>query len=216
MASLAHCVSQVGSIQAEVLSPIDFKKHKELTLELDHVKDELEQVPSHGPFLKNFKDQIVSLYGKIDESLISFELKRIQNEAKTIEVSLQSGNFKSVRKITESLRNHITSLWDHYRPSLEERRVLVFAEEMLKRAQNIGANEAILSFEEKQEVECALEGIGMALAEQDEKRAAFLFNALSEEQKKCLCSYLPQEERSGLWHEIKRAGHNDKIFLRKR
>ena len=129
---------------------------------------------------------------------------------------LQSGKFKSVQKIAGSLKNHIASLWDHYRPNLEERRVIVFAEEILKRAQNMGANEALLSFEEKQEVECALEGIGMALAEQDEKRAAFLFNTLSEEQKKCLCSYLPEEERSSLWYEIKRAGDNDKIFLRKR
>jgi hypothetical protein len=227
MASLAQCVAEVNIIQNQVSRPIDFREHDELLSQLDKVKDELESLPNVEVFSKNLKDQIVCLYGKIDDSLVSYELNTIQNEALLVHASLQSGDLKTLSQTADLLKNHIASLWDHYCPSLEERRVIAFAEEQLNEACFMlegcsdytpckKQKESPLSWEEILETESALQSIGEALLENDDKRAAYLFNRLSEAQKKRLCTYLPKEDRSSFLHEVEGAANNNKIFLRQR
>ncbi|MFS8563196.1 MAG: hypothetical protein LVR00_02225 [Rhabdochlamydiaceae bacterium] len=225
MVSLAQCVNQVNSIQNQASNPLSQEEHSELVQKLDRVKITIDCLS--GVFTKSLKDQVICLYGKIDDALISHELNTIKQEALNIQNMIRKGDCKTLSQTTRSLKNHIAALWDHYCPSLKERRVIAFAEEQLEEAASINGKcsdhrptqntkAAKLSAQEKEETEYALEAIGEALSENDEKRAAFAFNALSKEQQKLLCTYLPKEERSSFLHEIERAANNNKIFLRKR
>ncbi len=217
MVSLAQCLAQVNAIQLQASCPLNWSEHDALVEKLDHVKDNIEAIENADVFAKNLKDQIICLYGKIDDALISYELNTIQNEALLLQGMLKSRNIKALSQTVHSLKHHIASLWDHYRPSLQERRVITFAEEQLEEAMDARSTKtASLSIEEREEVESALEMIGDALIQNDEKRAAFEFNRLSKEQQKLLCAYLPKEERSSFLHEVEGAAHNNKIFLRKR
>ncbi len=205
MSLITECFNKVNWIQNYVACPINEKEHDELTRNLENVQERLKTLGA-SVFSKPLEDQIISLYGKIDESLFRYELGRIQNEATILEASRKAGNRKIVSQTTALLQNHITAIWDRYRPSLEERRVIAHIEQQLQ--------ETDLSDEKV--VEEALILIAEALSTNDEKRAAFVFNNLSPAEQKLLCSYLPQEERSDLLHEIEGATHNDKIFLRQR
>ena len=228
MASLAHCMNEVNMIKQQASHPIDLKEHDLLVAQLDKVKSELERLEKQskaGYFLQNIKEQIIYLYGKIDDCFISYELKTIENEALFIQDSLIHGNLKAAASTLGLLKDHIDSLWAHYCPSLAERRVLTFAEEQLEQAHAIlgspsakskRTKEQALSLKEREETEMALEMIADALSQNDEKRAAFFFNRLNKAQQKLLCSYLPKEERTSFLHEVEGAADHNKIFLRKR
>lgn len=205
MTLITDCFNQVNYIQNYVTSPINEKEHDELMAKLACVQTTLKTLGS-TIFSQDLEEQIISLYGKIDDSLFRYELQRLQNEADSLQASRTAGEYKSVCLTTDLLKKHITAIWDRYRPSLEERRVIARIEQQL---QNTDLENDTL-------VEEALTLIAEALSTNDEKRAAFVFNSLNASQQTLLCSYLPQEERSNLLHEIKGSAHNNKIFLRER
>ena len=220
MASIAQCLSWVNSIQEQVMRPINEDKHEELVGKLEEVNHQLETLERTsafaGAFSNNLKEQIISLYGKIDDSLIEHELGTIRDEALVLQNALQNNQTHTISQMVHALKNHIASLWDHYRPSVKERRVIAFAEQQLEKAASFDRKERIISLEERLETESALVLIGEALSDNDETRAAFEFNRLNAAQQKLLCSYLPKEDQPGFLHEVKGATNHNKIFLRNR
>lgn len=109
-------------------SPISRKKYQLLSRKLDHTWEAL-QAKTNNLFAKTqaegLKEQMVKLYGDLEEGLVKREVAQIKEES----TSLRNGRL--TRKAIKKLEVHISDLEQNHCPSIQNRRIIADAKQAL-------------------------------------------------------------------------------------
>lgn len=128
---------QLNTIQ----SPRQVKKlAKELertSSALQAMKDKAQGVfgQSRQDYFGKLEDEIVHMYGKIEEALVARKVSQIQHEAGSIQESLSHGDPVDIKSVN-ALKRHLFRFLKDYRPGIKDRQVIASARQTIKDAQN--------------------------------------------------------------------------------
>lgn len=149
--------------------------------------------------MQKLSEKTVSLYGKLDDQMIQYEVCQIQKEAESLEKTMGKKDMAALAKAVDALQEHINSLFDSYSPSLAQRRIIVIARLILDRATDLmEGREVDLSLDVDAlaytQAEAVLEEIVDLLGQNKNSAAKMRFNSLSPAQRKILLYYLPPHD----------------------
>lgn len=224
-----QCSEVLHSIEEKlVVEPVSPEERKNLFHELEEVSHAIEELETQAAYinrfaqsyLKELKETIVKLYGKIDDSALKYRVSLIQKEGLTLEASLQKGDMKSVARLIETLKYHINSLFDSYAPGLEERRVVAFARLQLEKAEAFADGKAYtdplsdLEGWSYLQAEEAIETVADLLSQNERKAARLLLNRLTVAQKKLFSAYLnPEDILTRFLHDVESSTYQNHAIL---
>ncbi len=90
---------------------------------------------SQQDYLLDLEDQVVQLFGYLENARISRKVFQIQGEAESLKNSMAGGGQVKI-KVVNSLKRHIFCFLRNHRPGIEDRRVINDARLTLKRAES--------------------------------------------------------------------------------
>lgn len=152
--------------------------------------------------MQKLSEKTVSLYGKLDDQMIQYEVCQIQKEAESLEMSMgtiATRDMAALAKAVDALQEHINSLFDSYSPSLAQRRIIVIARLTVDRANALIEGKEIdpsldIDALAYNQAEAILEEIVDLLGQNKNSAAKMRFNSLSAAQRKILLYYLPPHD----------------------
>lgn len=205
----SQCLERLHLIEEEiVVNPISPDERKNLFYELDevnHVIEALETQSAHinrfvQSYLKELKEAVIKLYGKIDDSALRYRTSLIQKESLVLEEYLEKGDMKTVACLVDTLTSSINSLFESFSPTLEGRRSIAFARLQLDKASALMEGRTYtdpLSDPEGWsylQAEEAIETIADLLTQNEKKAARYFLNHLTTLQRRLLNAYLNPED----------------------
>lgn len=224
-----QCSEVLHSIEEKlVVEPVSPEARKHLHNELEEVSHAIQELETQAAYinrfaqsyLKELKDTIVTLYGKIDDSALKYRVSLIQKEGLTLEACLQKGDMTSVARLVDTLTYHINSLYDTYAPGLEDRRLIAFARLQLEKASALMEGEVFIDPLTDPEgwtylqAEEAIETVADLLSQNERRAARLLLNRLTVAQRKLFSAYLnPDDMLARLLHDVESAAHHDQVSL---
>jgi hypothetical protein len=213
-----QCCERLHSIEEKlIVQPISPDERNNLVHELEEVSHVIEELEAQATFINRFaasyfkelKDTIVTLYGKIDDSILKYRVSIIEKDAQQLEAFAQAKDFKQLASIVDTLRCQISSLFHTYAPTFEDRRVVAFAQLQLQKATALLEGkpyfDPFLDLEgwSYAETEAVLETVADLLSQNERKAARLLFSQLSPAQRKLLSAYLaPGDMLLHLLHDV--------------
>lgn len=84
--------------------------------------------------LAKMNDQIVSLYGQIEDRFENYEVSLIAREALDLGALLEQGQMTRVAAMADKLKGHIQFLFSQRRPSLQNHKIIDIAEKLANQA----------------------------------------------------------------------------------
>lgn len=224
-----QCSEVLHSIEEKlIVEPISPEERKHLFHELEEVSHAIEELEAQAAninrfaqsYLKELKETVIKLYGKIDDSALKYRVSLIQKEGLTLEASLQKGDMKSVARLIETLKYHINSLFNSYAPGMEERRVIAFARLQMEKAEAFADGKAYVdplsdlegwSYLQAEE---AIETVADLLSQNERKAARLLLNRLTLAQKKLFSAYLnPEDILTRFLHDVESSAYQNQAIL---
>lgn len=213
-----QCSEALHSIEEKlIVEPISPEERKNLSQELDEVSHAIQELETQAAYinrfaqsyLKELRETVVKLYGKIDDSALKYRISLIEKEGLILQDHLQKGDMKSVARLIETLTYHINSLFQSFAPALRERRMIAFARLQLEKASALVAGEVFMdpladpegwSYIQAEE---AIETVADLLVQNERKALRLFLRALTPSQKKLLNAYFnPGDPLSSLIHDI--------------
>lgn len=224
-----QCSEMLHSIEEKlIVEPISPEERKNLFEELDSVSHAIQELETQAAYinrfaqsyLKELKDTVVKLYGKIDDSALKYRVTLIQKEGETLAAFLQKGDMKAVARLIETLTYHINSLFESFAPGLEDRRFIAFARLQLEKASAFIEGEVFIDPLSDPEgwsylqAEEAIETVADLLSQNERKAARLLLNRLTVAQRKLFSAYLnPEDILSRLLHDVESTAHHHQAIL---
>lgn len=139
-------------------------KKNEQTARLDALLKEVSD--SASPFAPAMKEQIVTLYGRVDTAWVESEVTQICNEAASIEDAIKSGKL-TAEAVTE-LAAHLVAFRQQVKPDRESLQLLRGADRVIQLANSVLNNDLPVELPEL-EAPLPMEAIdGYVLAEMEE------------------------------------------------
>lgn len=213
-----QCCERLHSIEEKlIVQPISPDERNTLVHELEEVSYVIEELEAQAMFINRFaasyfkelKETIVTLYGKIDDSILKYRVSVIEKDAQQLEIFAQTRNFKQLASVVDTLKCQINSLFNTYAPTFEDRRVIAFAQLQLQKATALLEGkpyfDPFLDLEgwSYAETEAVLETIADLLSQNKRTAARLLFSQLSLAQKRLLNAYLaPDDMIAHLLHDV--------------
>ncbi|MBS0651946.1 MAG: hypothetical protein JSR39_00295 [Verrucomicrobia bacterium] len=134
--------SQLQSIKGQLDTIQSTRQVTKLTRELDRtstalrdMKDKAQNVfgQSQQDYFGGLEDEIIHMYGKIEDVLVSRKVSQIHHEAESLKDSMAHGDPVDTKAVN-TLKRHICSFLKDYRPGLKDRQVINDARQALKEA----------------------------------------------------------------------------------
>jgi|GEM_PF-5500154 len=197
---LLFCIKNIVNTQ-----PMTWELHDALIDQLNILQKKIfpsdTTITNTNVFVKNFlqevRQEIISLYGKIEHSLCKHELTLIKTETDFLKKNLQQNDLLQIALITKSLKDHIDRLCHSFTLTLKERRVIILANIEITHAIKIIQKESpsllpsfVVEKEQCEEVEMLLEELSEYLEYFNKKEFKLLWNRLSFSQKNLIIAYL--------------------------
>jgi len=221
------CSQQLRAIETKLLTePVNSEKRMKLFQELDTVSDALAELEAGAAqvnrfaqsYLKELQNQVVRLYGEIDDCTIKYEVSEIEKEASSLEASLQKNDFQGVARLVDTLKRHIDSLLASFCPALQERRVIVLARLMMEKAEALLEGKNCFEFDLDTwtflEAEAALETMAGLMSQNERASARDAYKRLTQAQKRLVGAYVGSDEGfTGLFHDVESTANYNYLIL---
>ncbi len=144
--------------QFPVISPA---AHENLFLELEQAQKDLKDLRAQVPLINVFsqikintlleglEDKIITLYGRLDNKWLDSEIGKINEAAlhleKVIETPLKASGAKEITALSKALKEHISWICENHRLLIKDRKVIAFAKNILKQAEDVASGKKHLN-----------------------------------------------------------------------
>jgi hypothetical protein len=134
--------TQLQSIEDQIDKAKSTRDIRRLTKDLDQTSTALRAMKSKAQsvfgqtqqgYFGRLEDEIVSMYGRIEEAQVASKVSQIQDETEEIKESIAQGAPINVKTL-HLLKRHICRFLKDYRPGIKERRVIADARQTAERA----------------------------------------------------------------------------------
>lgn len=134
--------SQLQSIKGQLDTIQSTRQVTKLTRDLDRtctalrdMKDKAQNVfgQSQQDYFGSLEDEIIHIYGRIEDALVARKVSQIQHEAESLKDSMAHGDPVDAKAVN-ALKRHIFRFLKDYRPGLKDRQVINDARHALKEA----------------------------------------------------------------------------------
>lgn len=192
---------ELEDIQTKIYNErITLGKREKILGRLDHlvfyINDEERTLSSFFQILiQSLKQKIFLLYGELDHLFCKYELDLITQQTARLKKALKKKYFKEVLTAITNLKSHMTQLRYLFTLNLEERRVLVLANDMVHKGEAFlnckTFDEKPIQIEECLKAEKFIEDIfGFSDESFDPEYFKILWNSLSHSLKELVGEYL--------------------------
>lgn len=126
----------VQKVQQKIASdPVNPHTRKVLFQELETLQDSIDRLrqgaKSTQEQFARLESQVISLYREIEDRFEDYEISLISKEALDLGSSLEDGKMVKIAKQVHSLQYNIQFLFEHRRPSLQNRKIVHLAVKLM-------------------------------------------------------------------------------------